>query len=605
MGGAGGRIVPELSTLEKALAKGDFASELQPLDSVVKALRQARARSLQELDMDTRGRLITTLSRVARQTRPAPDPEQPAAPELGAGPATVPGGAEQAASLTVPPEQVVESPGISEGSPPMDAEKAEATSVESAAEPVTVEPGSGVEAASAPAAPAEVPQGISEGTPPRSGGAPMTPARAYGEVLFRVGLAWAAVGEKERADTAFAAAGRRPGADELSAPAGAEHGSAERGGTPRRGGRERPERPERGERRERPPRPERAARGERGPAAPRGGPVEIPPELAGDWKGQAGFLESRGRTRDAARLHDRHGSFADAARLFEAGGDLRSALRAALAAKDTDAARRLATQLPPGEAQTLLEKGEGWELLMELHVKSGRFEEVAKLYERARQFDQAGLAWERAGKLSAARKSYERARDTASVDRVRTLEVDRLVERGDRLGAALLLVQARRREQAAKLLESLPPPKAFRFLQQLGLNAEAKALGERELQRATEENKSMARARWFELLERPADAAEAWETAGRKDKAFPLLEKAGQFGRGARLAEEIGNRNEAIRLFRRAGEDADADRLEALPPAPTPEPLPEPADHEAGEEHTDTTASQAGPADDASTSEHA
>jgi tetratricopeptide (TPR) repeat protein len=334
--------------------------------------------------------------------------------------------------------------------------------------------------------------------------------------------------------------------------------------------------------------------------------VEIPPELAGDWKGQADFLESRGRTRDAARLHDRHGSFADAARLFEAGGDLRSALRAALAAKDNEAARRLATQLPPGEAQTLLEKGEGWELLMELHVKSGRFDDVAKLYERARQFDQAGLAWERAGKLSAARKAYERARDMTSVDRVRTLEVDRLVERGDRLGAALLLVQARRRDQAAKLLEPLPPPKAFRFLQQLGLNSDAKALGERELQRATEENKSMARARWLELLERPAEAAEAWVAASRKDKAFPLLEKAGQFGAGARLAEEMGNRNEAIRLFRRAGEDAEADRLEALPPAPPPAPLPEPPDHEAeGAEQSDTSASPSGDGSEAGASDHA
>jgi len=45
---------------------------VQPLDAVVKALRLARARSLQDLDMDTRGRLITTLSRVARQTKPAP-----------------------------------------------------------------------------------------------------------------------------------------------------------------------------------------------------------------------------------------------------------------------------------------------------------------------------------------------------------------------------------------------------------------------------------------------------------------------------------------------------------------------------------------------------
>ena len=574
--------MPELSTLEKALARGDFQAELQPLDAVVRTLRQARARSLQELDMDTRGRLITTLSRVARQTRPAPDPEPPAAPEAHAGPATVPGGAEQAASLTVPPEQVVESPGISEGSPPTDEALAEAAHD---AVPAPVAPGTGVEAGAAPAAPAEERTGVSEGTPPPAAPAPISPARAYAEVLFRVGLAWTAVGEQERAESAFEAAGRRPSAEEMRVPSGPpqpEGAGAGRGGPVRQGR----ARGERGERRERTGRPERPPRGER-PAGPRGGPLEIPPELAGDWKAQAEFLESRGRTRDAARLHDKHGSFGDAARLFEAGGDLRSALRAALAAKDLDAARRLATQLPPGEAQTQLEKGEAWELLMELHVKSGRFDEVAKLYERARQFDQAGLAWERAGKLSAARKAYERARDVASADRVRTLEVDRLVERGDRLGAALLLVQARRRGEAAKLLEPLPPPKAFRFLQQLGLTAEAKALGERELQRATEESKSMARARWLELLERPADAAEAWEAAGRKDKAFPLLEKAGQFGRGARLAEEIGNRNEAIRLFRRAGEDAEADRLEALPPAPPPEALPEPPDHEGvGEEHT-------------------
>ena len=145
-----------------------------------------------------------------------------------------------------------------------------------------------------------------------------------------------------------------------------------------------------------------------------------------------------------------------------------------------------------------------------------------------------------------------------------------------------------------------------RFLQQLGLNSDAKALGERELQRATEENKSMARARWFEMLERPGEAAEAWETAGRKDKAFPLLEKAGQFGKGARLAEEIGNRNEAIRLFRRAGEDAEADRLEALPPAPPPAPLPEPPDHEAeGGEQSDSTSSPTTSTDEAGASDHA
>jgi len=116
----------------------------------------------------------------------------------------------------------------------------------------------------------------------------------------------------------------------------------------------------------------------------------------------------------------------------------------------------------------------------------------------------------------------------------------------------------------------------------------------------------MARARWLELLERPADAADAWEAAGRKDKAFPLLEKAGQFGRGARLAEEMGNRNEAIRLFRRAGEDAEADRLEALPPAPPPAPLPEPPDHEGvSAEETQAETPPGGSTEQSGASDHA
>ena len=606
-GSSAARVVPELSVLEKALARADLAAQVQPLDSVVKALRQARARSLQDLDMDTRGRLITTLSRVARQTRPADAPD--AAPvrirpgrirplglrrgvkhvvRFGAG--LVGGIGVGRRSLGRPPLDrrgvkhvvrfgagLVGGIGVGRRSLGRPLSTDEVSNTSSAMEEANA--ASGLTATESGAeAPTPAPDAVSNTS------SAATPAQTYGEVLFRVGLAWSAVGEAERAEAAFGAAGRQPSATELRSEPPREEPRA----APARGERGAP----RGERPPRGPRVERAPRPERRVAPVRGATLEIPPELAGDWKAQAGFLESRGRTRDAARLHDRNGSFAEAARLFEGGGDLRSALRSALAAKDTTTARRLAEQLPPPEAQTLLEKSEAWELLMELHVRSGRFEEVAKLYERARQFDQAGLAWERAGKLSAARKAYERARDAGSVDCVRTLEVDRLVERGDRLGAALLLVQARRREEAVKLLEPLPPPKAFRFLQQLELHVEARALGERELQKATEDNKSMARARWLELLERPADAADAWEAAGRKDKAFPLLEKAGQFGKGARLAEAFGSRNEAIRLFRRAGEDAEADRLEALPPLPPPEPTsaaPDEADEDLSEGSVDSS----------------
>ena len=129
-GGAGGRVVPELSVLEKALAKGDFAAELQPLDSVVKVLRQARARSLQDLDMDTRGRLITTLSRVARQTKPAPDPEATAPIEASAAPTAAPGEAEQGAEIAVAPDAAADVPGATEEAPPVEA------SAESAETPV-------------------------------------------------------------------------------------------------------------------------------------------------------------------------------------------------------------------------------------------------------------------------------------------------------------------------------------------------------------------------------------------------------------------------------------------------------------------------------------
>jgi hypothetical protein len=67
----------------------------------------------------------------------------------------------------------------------------------------------------------------------------------------------------------------------------------------------------------------------------------------------------------------------------------------------------------------------------------------------------------------------------------------------------------------------------------------------------------------------------------------------------------MGNRNEAIRLFRRAGEDAEAERLEALPPAPPPVPLPEPPDHESeGGEHADTAPSPGGTAEESSASDH-
>ncbi|MGA9521943.1 MAG: DEAD/DEAH box helicase, partial [Myxococcaceae bacterium] len=261
----------------------------------------------------------------------------------------------------------------------------------------------------------------------------------------------------------------------------------------------------------------------------------------------------------------RNQSYAEAVRLFEAGGDARAALRAALAGKDPDAAKRITQAMPADQARQVLEKAGAWELLMERYVTEGDFDSVAKLYERARQFDQAALAWEKAGKLPAARRAFERVRDFKNALRIRNLEVDKLVERGDRLGAATLLIQAGRKEEAAATLLSLPAPKAFRFLERLKLDDAAKALAERELAKAEAENKPAAKARWLEMLDDNARAAEAWEQAGRLDRATVANEKSGNLSRAAQQAEVVGELDRAQDLYRRAGDTQNMERVAALP----------------------------------------
>jgi tetratricopeptide (TPR) repeat protein len=270
-------------------------------------------------------------------------------------------------------------------------------------------------------------------------------------------------------------------------------------------------------------------------------------------------------------------------RLFEAGGELRSALRNALAAKDLGNGRRLLGALKPEDAEPILEKAGAYELLMEHYVAKGDFANVARLYERARQFDQAALAWERAGKLASARKAYERAKDLPSAARVRDREVASLLEKGDRLGAAILLVGAGEKAKAVEILSPLPGPKAFRFFQRVGLNDEAQALAKKELEKAEAEGKPQAKARWLELTERHAEAAQTWEAAGRKDKAWPLYEKLGDLPKAAAFAEESGQRENAIRLYEKAGNKEQADKLRALPPPPPPEKKPPPEADEEGE----------------------
>ncbi len=485
----GQRVIVELSILEKALSRNDFAAQKAPLEAIVQGLRPMRLKSLDDLDINTRGRLITTLLRVQRQPKP-PTPKA-----LGE-----PGGWPAAAGEGVPAAQAAATP-------------------------------------QAPAEDAGIGRGVAPAAPPVD--FELERYDAYKDVMYLVGQAWRAAGDHERAAVAFAVSGRQPG-PESEEPVLAE-----------------------GELRERPGRSERRERRERSE-------LEPPPELTGDWFEQAKQLEAMGRTRDAGRLHERNNSFAEAARLFEAGRDVTSALRCAVQAGDLKMARRLISGVPANQVAPMLEKAGAYELLMEHYVGNADFENAARLYERARQYDQAALAYERANKLTLARKSYERARDFANANRVLGLEVKSLVERGDRLGAATLLVAAGQRREAVGVLSPLPAPKAFHFMQRLKLDEEARALAQKELARADEEKNPAVRARWLELLGETAAAAEAWEQAGRKEKALPLHEQLGNLTRAAQLAEELQQRDKAIDLYTRLNDAAGLRRARALPRTPLP-----------------------------------
>lgn len=504
-GGASYRVVNELSALEKALTRGDYAGQKHSLDEIVKAVKGLRLKSLNDMDLGARGKVLTSLMRVMRQ--PKKDAPAPAATEAGAAP--------DAASPDA-------------GSPEAGGAAPEGAPAE----------------ASAAAAPSK----------------PAAPSIGWADVIFTTGLVWKAANEQDRAAAAFEAAGRQPTADELAALATAEAPPSEdrgrrgdrrdgpggrKGGRPERG--DRNGRAERGERRER--RPER----------------EPAPVLSGEWALDARTLEEAGRTRDAARIHEQNKSYAEASRLSEIGGDLKSALRNAARAKDQARIAALSAKLSEEEVTAQLEKAEAWELLMERYVQKQDFGKIAGLYERAQQFDQAALAWERAGKLAVARRCYEKAKDFASANRVRDLEVAKLVERGDRLGAATVLMGVGRSADAIELLKPLPGPKAYAFMLKLKLTKEAEAFAAEALAKAEAESNLQSKARWLETLGKTEQAIEAWLAANRKDKAATLLEQQGQFARAAELAEAAGQLDRAQGLYGKAGDATNVERVKALP----------------------------------------
>ncbi|MBX7113761.1 MAG: DEAD/DEAH box helicase [Myxococcaceae bacterium] len=475
--------------MEKALTAKNFTEQKSPLEAILRALRPLKLKSIDELDLNTRGRMITTLARVARQ----PKPEGVEAPEAKTAPV-----AEAAPAESAP----VEAAAPSEA--PADAAQSDAPfAAEVTATPVEGEATLIMTESAAPA--------VAETAPSKPAHAPVDPKlRAYQDVMHLVGSIWRSVGDTHRAASAFASSGR--------------------------------------------PFEEREA-------------VKTF-QKSGDWRDEASALEQQKRTRDAAKVHEKHQSFVDAARLYEAGGDLKSALRVAAAGKDETLAKRLMQGLPLAEVALALEKAGAWEWLMAFHVEHKQFDAVAKLYERARQFDQAAVAWERSGKFSLARKAYERAKDSTGAARVRDLEVGKLLERGDRLGAATLQLGAGMKDAAVETVKAIGGVKAFRFLQKLKLDEQAVSFAKEEIAKAETAKQPGERARWLELLGDVAVAAEAWLEAGRADRALALFEQGGMWAKAAPLAEKLGELDKAEALFHRAGDKDSASRVKALPRVP-------------------------------------
>jgi len=198
-------------------------------------------------------------------------------------------------------------------------------------------------------------------------------------------------------------------------------------------------------------------------------------------------------------------------------------------------------------------------------AKTKDYEAVARLYERARQMDQAALAWEKVGRLSLARKAYEQAGDLESANRMRAMEVQQLMDRGDRLGAATLLVSTGNTQAAIDALKELPGPKAYRFLIKLKLEEEAQKLATTQIEQAIATGDHPAHARWLEALDKLPEAIEAWLKADRRDKAMYLFEKTGKHEQAAKMAEALGRLDKAEALFRQAGNEEQAARIAALP----------------------------------------
>ena len=527
-GGHDYRIATELSAVEKALTKKDFAQLAASIAELRKHVSSLPRRTLLGIGEGTRGKLITTLMRVTRTPKPAAAPaaEAPAA-ESAATPAAETQATEETAAAGAD--------ATAEATPTEEAQTAEA----SAAEAQTSE-----------TQPTEAPPPEASPEAPVAAEKPSAPASdPWSDTQYAVGLIWSLLGESDRAESSFTLAGRKPDPSELKVEA--------------------------------PPREERPAEG-RG-RQERRKPRERRPSPGGQSPEGARSAPSIGRIRSAARLSEKRGQYAEAFAQYEASQDLPSALRCAARAKlDADCAR-LEPLVKPEEAIAAYESAQAWERLMALHVRRQDFGGMALLYEKSRQFFDAAQAWERAEKLTKARKAYERAQRLDEAQRVRALEIADLFKRGDRLGAAKLLMTLGNKDETIAALEALPPVKMLTFMRQLKLRDDALRIGRTRLAAARAQGDVFLEAQWLEALGEKKAAGEAYKASGHTERAAALLVSLAEFKEAAELYASVGQHGRAAQYFERAGFTTEAARERAAqelkqgsapaaaePPAPTP-----------------------------------
>ncbi len=541
------RVGTEISAVEKALTKSDFVSMEESLRSVHQALRGMRLRSLDALESAIKGKLITTLARVSRAPRPAEkNPStSDAASEVPGESAEVPAPADEVSATAPLPTREALASTNGEGSngepPPATTGVSQESGTVNEAVELGLEGDRAPNLAGSPSEGIDAPtigseSSLADGSPPVLQPAPGAAATEsqqspWEKSQYVVGLIWSSMNEGERASSAFARSGKDPEPQDLA-----------------------------------PHPPDSASEAATAPShgRPKMRPASRRETRSADSRRSARSPNPRSVDASGAMALEKAGAFAEASAMFEAEGDLESALRCAARVDDATRCIALASRLSPPKVASAYRAAQSWQRLMDYHAALGDYEAVAQLYERARQYDQAGLAWERAQKFGSAKVAFERAGDLVSANRVRDRDVEDRLRRGDRVGAAAVLMSVGRKSEALKALEGLPPAQIIHAMQRLKLHEEATAYSRGELARAQAAGDLARQGQWLEVLGNRKEAIERYLEAGLRDRAARVHAKGGDYRSAAKLMAAANSYRRAAEYFQKAGDGSEAQRMREL-----------------------------------------